>query len=461
MQDLIAVILAAGEGKRMKSKNSKVTHKACGRALVEWVVKAVDEAGIKESVVVVGHRADQVRECLGDKVCYAEQATQLGTGHAVMQAEKYLKGRDGYVFVLNGDAPLITSDTISKTIEFHRKNKYSATVLTAEIEDPTGYGRILRNDAGDVCRIVEHKDASSEERAVKEINSGMYCFTIKDLLQALAELSNDNSQGEYYLTDTLEILIHKGLRVGAVKVENTDEILGINDKLQLSQIGEIFKKRILRRNMLSGVSVMDAATTYIDDQVEIGMDTVIYPGTILEGNTKIGEGCIIGPASRLVNAEVGDDVEISQSVVLDSCVEDGAKIGPFAYIRPESRIGKKVKIGDFVEIKKSVIGDKTKIPHLAYIGDSQIGRNTNIACGVITVNYDGKKKHKTVIGDNCFIGCNTNLVAPVTVNDNSYVAAGSTITEEVPEYSLAIARSRQVNKEDWVRKKGMERKEKD
>lgn len=461
MQDLIAVILAAGEGKRMKSKNSKVTHRVCGRALVEWVLKAVDGAGIKESVVVVGHRADQVKECLGEKVYYAEQEKQLGTGHAVMQAEKYLKGRNGYVFVLCGDAPLITSDTISRTIEYHTQNNYSATVVTAEVEDPTGYGRIVRSKAGDVLRIVEHKDASDEERAIREINSGMYCFTVRDLLPVLTELSNDNSQGEYYLTDTLEILIRKGLRVGAVKVADTDEILGINDRLQLSQIGEILKKRILRRNMLSGVTVIDPAATYIDDQVEVGMDTVIYPGTILEGNTKIGEDCIIGPSSRLVNAEVGNEVEINHSVVLDSCVEDGAKIGPYAYIRPESRIGKKVKIGDFVEIKKSVIGDKTKIPHLAYIGDSHIGRNTNIACGVITVNYDGKKKHKTVVGDHAFIGCNTNLVAPVTVKDHAYVAAGSTITEEVPEHSLAIARSRQINKADWVKKKGMERKEKD
>jgi len=461
MEHLMAVILAAGEGKRMKSKNSKVVSKACGKALIEWVCKAVEDAGITESVVVVGHRADQVKECLGDRVKYAVQEQQLGTGHAVMQAEDYLKNKEGYVFILYGDTPLITSKTISDTIEYHRKNGCSATVITAEFDDPTGYGRIIRDGEGNVVKIVEHRDATDEEKKVKEINSGMYCFTIKDLVEALRRINNNNAQGEYYITDTLSILVDMGLKVGTVKVEDPDEVLGINDRVQLYKASEIIRKRILERHMRQGVTIIDPNTTYIDEEVEIGIDTVIYPGTILEGSTRIGEDCVIGPNSRLVSSKVGNGVEIANSVVVESSIDDDTKVGPFAYLRPGSSVGKKVKIGDFVEIKNSVIGDKTKIPHLAYIGDADVGRNTNIACGVITVNYDGKKKSRTIIGSNAFVGCNVNLVAPVEVKDNSYIAAGSTITEEVPENSLAIARSRQVLKEGWVIRKGMQRKEKD
>jgi bifunctional UDP-N-acetylglucosamine pyrophosphorylase/glucosamine-1-phosphate N-acetyltransferase len=289
----------------------------------------------------------------------------------------------------------------------------------------------------------------------------MYCFSIKDLRLALEELGNNNEQGEYYLTDTLGILIGKGHRVGALKIADSAEVLGINDRVQLYEAQEIMRKRILQRFMRSGVTIVDPGSTFIDEDAEIGIDTVLYPGTIIEGSTKIGEDCIIGPNSRLVGCIIENDVEIDSSIVLESFIGSNTKVGPFAYIRPESRIGSKVKIGDFVEIKKSVIGDKTKIPHLAYIGDSEIGRNANIACGVITVNYNGKHKNKTKVGDNAFVGCNVNLVAPVTVGSNTYIAAGSTITDEVPENSLAIARERQVVKEDWVLKKDMRRVEKD
>lgn len=461
MDHLMAVILAAGEGKRMKSKNSKVINKVCGKPMIDWVCRAVEDAGIAESVVVVGHRADQIKECLEDRVKYAVQEQQLGTGHAVMQAEEYLKDKDGYVFILYGDTPLITSKTISETIRYHRGNGCSATVITAEIDNPDGYGRIIRNKSGDVIKIVEHRDATEEEKGIKEVNSGMYCFTISSLVEALHRINNNNSQGEYYLTDTLGIFADMGLKVGAVKVEDPDEILGINDRVQLYQASEIMRKKILNRHMKQGVTIIDPGTTYIDEEVEIGIDTIIYPGTILEGSTTIGEDCIIGPNTRLVSSNIGDGAEVINSIILESSVGDHTKVGPFAYIRPGSSIGKKAKIGDFVEVKKSVIGDKTKIPHLAYIGDAEVGNNTNIACGVITVNYDGKKKRKTVIGNNAFVGCNVNLVAPVEVKDNSYIAAGSTITEEVPENSLAIARSRQVLKEDWVVKKGMQRVEKD
>jgi len=458
MEHLMAIILAAGEGKRMKSKNAKVIHKILGKPIVKWIFKAVKDAGIGESVFVVGNRAEQVKECLGEDVKYAVQEKQLGTGHAVLQAEEYLRGKDGYVVVLCGDTPIISSETIANTIRYHKEKGNSATVITAELENPAGYGRIIRNTDGDITRIVEHRDTDEIERNIKEINSGMYCFTIKDLLDSLKELNNNNSQGEYYLTDTLEILIKKGRKIGAVKVEDANEILGINDRVQLSQASDILRKRIVDRLMRSGVTIIDPGSTYVDEEVTIGIDTVIYPGCIIEGDTVIGEDCIIGPNSRLVNTRLGNGVEVSNSVVLESYVDDNTHVGPFAYIRPQSSIGKDVKIGDFVEVKKSIIGDGTKISHLTYVGDAEIGENVNLGCGVVTVNYDGKNKNKTVVGNNAFVGCNVNLVAPVTVKDNSYIAAGSTITEEVPENSLAIARERQVIKEDWVLKKNMQRK---
>jgi bifunctional UDP-N-acetylglucosamine pyrophosphorylase / glucosamine-1-phosphate N-acetyltransferase len=459
MGHLMAVVLAAGEGKRMKTKHSKVVHRICGRPLIEWVCNAVKNAGIEETVVVVGHRADQVKEAMGEKVRYVLQEEQLGTGHAVMQTREYLDEKDGYVIVLCGDSPLITADTIKNAIGYHIAGGNAATVLTAVLEDPTGYGRILRDSRGDVLKIVEHRDASEQEKSIQEINSGIYCFTIKDLVESLKELKNNNNQGEYYLTDTLSILLDKGRRVGAVKVRNPNEMLGINNRIQLLEAGEVLKKRILEKHMLSGVTIIDPKSTYIDEDVVIGMDTIVYPGTILEGKTVVGEDCIIGPNSRLTDTEIGSGVEVNNSVVLGSTVGDETHVGPFAYIRPGSKIGRKVKIGDFVEVKKSVIGDKTKISHLTYVGDAELGKNVNLGCGVVTVNYDGMKKHKTIVGDHSFIGCNVNLVAPVKVGDSAYIAAGSTITDEVPDNALAIARERQTVKEGWVIKKGIKKKE--
>jgi len=458
MEQIMVLILAAGEGKRMKSKYSKVVHEACGKPIIKWVCNAAKEAGIKETTVIIGHQAEQVKECLGEEYNYVYQYQQLGTGHAVMQAENILNRRDGLVFILYGDTPLVTGETISKAINYHKTQGYVATVLTAEVKNPTGYGRIIRDSNGNVRKIVEHRDASPEELKIKEINSGMYCFSIKHLLLALKDLKNNNNQGEYYLTDTLEILINNGFKVGAYIVDDPEEILGVNDRMQLYQVSEILRRRICIKHMKEGVTIIDPSNTYIDSEVKIGIDTIIYPGVILEGNTVIGEECIIGPNSRIIDSNIGNNVQIQNSVIVSSTIGDGANIGPFAYIRPESIIGENVKVGDFVEVKKSKIGNKTKIPHLAYIGDAEIGENTNIGCGVITVNYNGKEKNKTIIGSNAFVGCNVNLVAPVKVSDNSYIAAGSTITETVPEYSLAIARERQINKENWVIKKGMQRK---
>lgn len=457
MEHLMAVILAAGEGKRMKSKNSKVIHKISGKPLIKWVYNSALDAGIKESIIVVGHRADQVKACLGDNVKYVLQEKQLGTGHAVMQAQDHFKDKDGYIFVLYGDAPLITSETISDTIKYHIENKNAVSVITADVEDPTGYGRIKRDKNGAFLRIVEEKDTNIEEKNIKEINSGMYCFNIKDLCEGLSLLENNNNQGEYYITDTLEILANKGRKVGIVKVGDINEILGINDRQQLVEASDIMRKRILNSLLKSGVTIIDPMTTYIDGEVKIGIDTIIYPGTILEGNTEIGEDCVIGPNSRIVSCKIGNKVEVNNSIAVESSVDDDTHIGPFAYLRPGSIIGKEVKIGDFVEVKKSKIGDFTKVSHLTYIGDAEIGKNVNLGCGVVVVNYDGKKKNKTIVGDNSFIGCNVNLISPVEVKNSAYVAAGSTITDEVPENSLAIARSRQVIKEDWVVKKNMKR----
>lgn len=334
MGHLMAVILAAGEGKRMKSKHSKVLHKACGMTLIDWVYRSVKDAGVDETVVVVGHKAEDVKESMGNNVFYAYQDKQLGTGHAVMQANDYFKGKEGQVLVLCGDTPLITSETISNTFEIHSKNNNSATVITADLQNPAGYGRIVRDVNNNVLKIVEDRDASKDEKNIKEINSGMYCFNIKDLESALGELGNNNSQGEYYLTDTIEILIKKGFKVGAVKVDDRDEILGINDRVQLSMAGEILRKRILTKHMKNGVTIIDPNTTYIDADVNIGMDTVIYPSSIIEGQTEIGEDCIIGPSSRIVRSKISKGVEIKNSVVLESSIDEDNSVGPFAYIRP-------------------------------------------------------------------------------------------------------------------------------
>lgn len=453
MENLSAIILAAGEGKRMKSKKSKVLHKVCGKALVQWVCDAVQEADIHTSVLVVGHKAEQVMAYMQGKVEFALQQEQLGTGHAVMQAEPMIKEKQGYVIILNGDTPLIKGETIKTALDFHIRNHNVATIITTELEDATGYGRIVRDSGGNVMKIVEHKDASENERAIKEINSGLYCFTVSHLLNSLSKLDNNNSQGEYYLTDTIEILMKENLKVGAIKVGDSTELIGVNNRLQLSQAESIMRERILNRFMEQGVTVIDSSNTYIADDVQIGMDTIIYPGCIIENGTSIGENCIIGPNARLNSSTIGNNVEIADSVVLESSVNDGTHVGPFAYLRPGSKIGKDVKIGDFVEVKNSQIDDYTKVSHLTYIGDADVGKNVNFGCGTVVVNYDGEKKHRTVIGDQAFVGCNTNLVSPVTVNKNAYIAAGSTITDEVPENALAIARSRQVVKEGWAKDK--------
>ncbi|HHX17992.1 MAG TPA: bifunctional UDP-N-acetylglucosamine diphosphorylase/glucosamine-1-phosphate N-acetyltransferase GlmU [Clostridium sp.] len=459
MEHLMAIILAAGEGKRMKSKKTKILHEICGKPMVEWAYQCVKNSGVDEIVLVIGRNSEEVKECMGNKVFYAKQEEQLGTGHAVIQAQEYLENKEGQVVIMYGDMPLVTSKTISLAVDYHKEKGNAATIITADFDNPAGYGRIIRNSQNDVLEIVEDRDASTEQKKIKEINSGIYCFDISALREALNKLDNKNDQGEYYLTDTIKILISKGLKVGAIKIEEKEELAGINDRTQLADAAKVLRKRILNRLMAEGVTIIDPDSTYIDSEVEIGIDTIIHPSTIIKGETKIGEECIIGPGSTIENSKVGNKVGIKNSVVIESCIDDETQIGPFAYLRPGSNIGKNVKIGDFVEIKKSSIGDGTKISHLTYVGDAEVGKKVNLGCGVVVVNYDGQRKHKTTIGDNSFVGCNVNLISPVEVKNNAYIAAGSTITDEVPENSLAIARNRQVIKENWVLKKGILKKD--
>ncbi|MBA2876704.1 bifunctional UDP-N-acetylglucosamine diphosphorylase/glucosamine-1-phosphate N-acetyltransferase GlmU [Thermaerobacillus caldiproteolyticus] len=445
-----AVILAAGQGTRMKSKQYKVLHPVCGKPMVQHVVDQVLQLGLEKLVTVVGFGAEQVKAQIGDKSEFAFQQEQLGTAHAVMQASHYLQDEDGVTLVVCGDTPLITAETMKALLEHHLATNAKATILTAVTEDPTGYGRIIRNRDGHVEKIVEHKDATEEERAIKEINTGTYCFDNKSLFEALRNVSNNNVQGEYYLTDVIEILKTKGEIVSAYQAHSFEETIGVNDRIALSRAEKIMRERINRKHMINGVTIIDPEHTYISLEAEIGRDTVIYPGTIIEGKTVIGEDCIIGPHSEIKNCSVGNGTTIRHSVAHDSEIGNDVTIGPFAHIRPSSKISDKVRIGNFVEIKKSTFGKGSKASHLSYIGDAEVGANVNLGCGSITVNYDGKNKYMTKIEDGAFIGCNANLIAPVTIGKGAYVAAGSTITDDVPGNALSIARARQVNKENYV-----------
>ena len=448
-----SVILAAGMGTRMKSKMPKVLHKVCGKPLSKWVIDASKAAGADKVCAVVGHKAETVKEVLGDVCIFALQAEQKGTGHAVMQAIDVIKNSKGEVVILNGDTPLITAETINKAIEYHKNNGNQATVITAILDDATGYGRIVRDNDGSVLKIVEQKDASEEEKKINEVNSGMYVFDAQSLVYALDKITPNNAQGEYYLTDTLEILLSAGKKIGGYAISDNDEIRGINDRVQLNEAEKIMQKRINEYHMRNGVTMRNPESVYIEDGVEIGNDTEICQNVTIKSGTKIGSDCVIGSGSMLDRAVIHDGVDVLSSVILESEVDEGTHVGPFAYIRPNCHVGKEVKVGDFVELKNSNIDDGTKISHLTYIGDSDVGKRVNFGCGTVTCNYDGKKKYRTTIGDDCFVGCNTNFVSPINVGDGVYIAAGSTITEDIPENSLSIARARQVNKEGWKDKR--------
>ena len=453
MSDLVTVILAAGKGTRMKSKLPKVLHKAAGKSMVQHVIDAAKAAGAKRNIVVAGFGGDMVREAIGAQAEYAQQKEQLGTGHAVMQTADLLKDETGTVMVLCGDTPLLTGDLLKKLYQAHVEAQAKATVLTAIMPDATGYGRIIRMADGSVQKIVEHKDATEEERQVKEVNSGIYCFDAKALFESLKKVTNDNAQGEYYLPDVLEILQKQGEKIWAVAADDYESTLGINSRLQLAGAEKILRRRKNEELMAEGVTIMDPDTTYIDADVKVGRDTVIYPMTWLEGNTVIGEDCEIGPSIRFQNVKAGNHVTGQFTYAHDCQLDDGVILGQFTHIRPDTHLAEGVKIGNFVEVKNSTVGKGSKLPHLSYIGDTDMGSGCNMGCGTITVNYDGKTKFRTKIGNDAFIGCNSNLVAPVEVEDGAYVGAGSTITKTVPSNTLAIARARQKNIEGWVDKR--------
>lgn len=453
MAGLVTVVLAAGKGTRMKSALPKVLHRVGGKSMLQHVLDAAVLAGASRNIVVVGFGGDTVKEAMGSQAEFVVQKEQLGTGHAVLQAAPLLAEDKGTVMVLCGDTPLLTADLLKKLYEEHQVAGAKATVLTAVMPDATGYGRIIRTASGTVAKIVEHKDATEEERQVKEVNSGIYCFETEALFAALKQVNCENAQGEYYLPDVLEILQKDGEKIWAVAADDYEETLGINSRLQLSGAEKILRRRKNIKLMEDGVTIMDPDSTFVDMDVTVGKDTVIYPGTWLEGKTVVGENCELGPNSRFTNTEIGNHVTACFSYAHDCRIGDGVTMGPYVHLRPDTEISAHVKIGNFVEVKNSKIGEASKLPHLSYIGDTDMGSGVNMGCGTITVNYDGSKKYRTTIGNDAFIGCNSNMVAPVSVGDGAYVGAGSTITKDVPPAALAIARERQKNIEGWKDKR--------
>lgn len=429
----------------MCSELPKVAHKAAGKPMIVHIVDIVKQAGIEDINVVVGHGREVVQQLLASKnVKFVIQEEQLGTGHALLQAENNIDPQSAVV-VLAGDTPLLRSSTIQKVINVHKQNNSSGTILSAELSNPTGYGRVIRQADQSFSRIVEEKDASEEEKQIREINSGIYCFQAGKAFELLHQITTDNAQGEYYLTDVLELIKNNRESVNIIKVEDAQEIYGVNDRIQLAYVEAILRKRKNLELMSQGVTIIDPNSTFIDKDVKVKQDSIILPYTIIEGSTIIGKNCNIGPYSRISNSQIGDNVIIDSSRVNEAKIGNQCTIGPYAYLRPQAELHDNVKVGDFAEIKKSIIGENSKIPHLSYVGDTIIGKGVNIGAGTITCNYDGKNKHQTIIEDQAFIGSNTNLVAPVRVGENATVGAGSTISHDVPPDTLAVERAKQRN----------------
>ena len=452
---IITIILAAGLGKRMKSGLAKVLHPVAGIPMILYPVKVAEEISSERIIVVVGHQADRVKDVLsGRDVEIVQQVEQKGTADAVRLAMDSLKGHKGMLVVLCGDVPLITPKTISGLISAHRDRGAIMTVLTTEVEDPSGYGRIVRSSDGSILRIVEERDADNEIKKIKEINSGTYVFDSLFLSEVLREIKSENAQREFYLTDSIETGLKKGFKVYAYKTIEREEIIGINSRNELAMADIIMRRRINNRHMLNGVTMINPDNTYVGMDVSIGQDVTIYPGATIEGNTTIGSRSVIYPNSRIVNSQIGSDVNIKDSSVIeDSRIGDGSQVGPFAHLRPGTILDKNVRIGNYVELKKASMGEGSKANHLTYLGDAEIGSNVNIGAGTITCNYDGKKKHRTTIGDGVFVGSDVQFVAPVKIGEGAFIAAGSTVTKDVPPGSLAISRVEQKNMEGWVEKR--------
>jgi bifunctional UDP-N-acetylglucosamine pyrophosphorylase/glucosamine-1-phosphate N-acetyltransferase len=450
------VILAAGKGTRMKTRRAKVLHPLAGLPVIAHVLRTARALGAATTCVVVGHQADEVKAALAgvDGLTFVAQEPQLGTGHALLQAEPVLGTRRGTVVLLSGDVPLLQASTLTRLLEHHERAGAAATVLTAVLDDPHGYGRIIRQD-GAIVRIAEQRDATPAERAIREINTGIYAFDLAPLFEALRSIASANSQGEYYLPDLVAIYRRRGLPVETVSVDSITEVLGINSQRELADLAAALRQTRRDALMAAGVTLVDPTTTYVDVDVEVGPDTVLHPCVFLEGRTRIGSGCEIHAGTRIVDSTVGNGTIVrNHCVIQSSTIEAGARLGPFAHVRPDSVVGEGAHVGNFVELKKTSMGPGAKANHLAYLGDATVGRDVNVGAGTITCNYDGVRKHQTVIEDGAFIGSDSQLVAPVRVGAGAYVAAGSTIVEDVPAGALAIARGRQVNKADWAKTKG-------
>lgn len=452
MENRFAIVLVAGQGTRMKSKLKKELHPILDRPMIDYVLDALEPTNVDTLVSVVGHAADEVKAQVGNRSEYVTQKEQLGTAHAVQQAKELLQNKQGTTIVVCGDTPLITSETYDQLFAYHEQSESKATILTTRVEDPFGYGRVIRNRHDEVEKIVEHKDANDAEKAINEINTGTYCFDNQALFAVLNEVGNDNAQGEYYLPDVIEILKRQDEKVSAFAAEDPEETIGINDRVALAKAAGIMKRRLNEMHLRNGVSVVDPANTYIGSEVTIESDVIIQPGCIISGNTHIASGSNIGPHTEIDSCQVGENTVIRQSVVNNSKIGYEVIIGPYAHIRPDTLLGNQVRVGNFVELKKVSIGEMTKVPHLSYLGDATLGKGINVGCGTITVNYDGVDKHQTTIKDNAFVGCNANLIAPVTIEEGAFVAAGSTITKDVPADGLGIARGRQENKDGYAAK---------
>ena len=445
---LKTLILAAGKGTRMKSELPKVIHKVNGVPMISKIISVLNGLEPEENILILGHKKEEVLKVVGEEADYVVQTEQLGTGHAVIQAKEKLADYDGDVMVLCGDTPLLREETLRDLYNFHKESGAVTTILTSIYENPFGYGRIVKED-GLVKAIVEEKEATPEVKKIKEVNAGVYCFNSRELFNALARINNNNEKGEYYLTDVIGIQVGEGKKVQSFVLEDNMEILGVNSKVELAQASEVLRGRKNLELMENGDILIDPKATYVEESVKVGKDTVIYPGAVLQGDTVIGENCEILGTTRIIDSVLGNNIRIESSVIEESQIDDYVTMGPYAHLRPKTHLKEKVHIGNFVEVKKSTLEKGVKAGHLTYLGDAQIGEDTNIGAGTITCNYDGKNKFKTVIGKNSFIGSDSMLVAPVNIGENSLVGAGSVITKDVPENSLAVSRSKQIIKNDW------------